>query len=123
MKSAMKNYCFTSHTLFNDIEDEYELEISSVFSAKVNLVRIDPPFNTRSARMQSSTVRDEFLKRDIENAMRLPGNATAFGTHGRIFRSNLMFSSLEQKSSCGKREDRECGMRSAEKEKESLRVF
>lgn len=91
LRSALKKYRFIRNVSFKDLEDEYELDNDSVSTEKVNLVLADPPYNIRSARGQSNSAYNAFLKTDIEDAVKLIGNVMAPGARGHMFCSDSMF--------------------------------
>lgn len=72
-RSAKKKYCFIRDTSFNDLRDKYELEAGSVLTEKTGIILAGPPYSTRSAQCQLSSVPDVFSKKYLEHAVKLLG--------------------------------------------------
>lgn len=89
--SAMKKYCLVREDSLKNLEDEYELETSSVLTENVNLLLTDPAYNTRVLQNQSNYAHEVVSKRYRENAFREMRNVVAPRAHGHRFCLNLMF--------------------------------
>lgn len=90
-RSAMDEHPSIRDTLFNDPEDEYELEVRSVLNEKVISFLTDPQYNTHSARGQSISTSDVFSKKIMENAVKLTCSFMASEARRHISCSDLMF--------------------------------
>lgn len=91
LRSAMEKYCFVRDTLFNDLEDKYELDTRSVLTEEANLVLAHPRYSICSARGQPNSAHDVFLNKKMADAVRLVGSMKAPAAHGHVFRPDLVF--------------------------------
>lgn len=89
LKCALKKHPFIRNTLLNDLRDEHELD--TVRIGTVNLVPVNPPYITLTARGQSDCAHNLFSKTDLENAVRVMRSFMALETHRHIFCSDLVF--------------------------------
>lgn len=88
LRSPMKQYCFLRDASFDNLEDEYELDTACSLTEKMNLVPVDLPCNTRSARSQSNCTHDVFSRRNMKNSLMVIEIVLAPGMHGHIFCSS-----------------------------------
>lgn len=87
----MREYCFVVHASFDELEHLHELETGAALHQSVNLVLADFPYSTRSAQSQDISGGDVLCKENIEDTVTCTSNGMAFGAHGHILRSDLMF--------------------------------
>lgn len=118
LKSAVKNYCFIRDTLFNDLQEECELDVGFLLTENMNLSLVCPSYKARSARGQSGCAHKGLLKKDLETAARLRGSFMAFEAHERTLCSDLDFSHC--RGGCGQRQGRRCGKKAGGREREGV---
>lgn len=89
LRSGMTKFCLIQDTFFDDLEDKYQLLTGSVLTENMSLVPAYLLCSTRSARIQPSSAHDVFLKRNIENVLKIMGDVMAPGAQGHIVCSDL----------------------------------
>lgn len=83
LQSAMKKYCLIRDISLKDLEDQHDRETGSVLISKVELVRADLFYPSRTARGQGGAAHDVFSKTEMEDEVRLMGSVVAPGAHGK----------------------------------------